>query len=151
MNTISYKESLSMKIFVGIAFLLITGGIIIMIKNHSYHLIWGIPGYLYLIWGIINIWQQEIIIDDQQLIQKFGNFTKPKTMAWENVDYVIKDGFADIILCRLVTKCLVKPKVINISGIKDMKSLIIEIVKRSKYAEVDPVFKELAEKGNESK
>lgn len=123
-----------------------TIGIAIMIKRHSFHLIWAIPSFLVLLYCLFNIWQHEIIITDTELIQKFSPFSKPKVMAWGNIDYMVKDGFDEMPICRLITKSPIKPKTINISGIKNMNSLIVEIVKRAKYASIDPKIKELVKK-----
>lgn len=145
MRTIIFKEGLSVKIFISLAVILVTIGFLVMIRKQSPHLIWGIPFYIIFLWALLNIWQQEITIDEHQIVQKFSNFSKPKAMSWKNIDYVVKDGLDDFPICRLISKTI-KPKTINISGIKNMNSLIIEIVKRAKNAEIDLAFRELAEK-----
>ena len=130
-----------MKTLLVLIYFLMTCGILIMINRQSLHMLWGIPCYLYLLYCLFNIWQHEIIVTEKEIIQKFSKYAKPKVMAWENIDYIVKDGFDDIPVYRLITMSPVKPKTIIISGIKNMNSLMAEIIKRAKHASIDPQIK----------
>jgi hypothetical protein len=109
-----------------------------------------VPGFLISLPIFIAVSQQEILIDEDKLTMKMGIpfLFNPKTMVWENVDIVGKDSVLGVVIYRLVTNCPVKPKTINISGIKNMDSMIVEIVKRAKFASIDPKILKLVEKYN---
>lgn len=144
-----YYPSMFLKIFFVV---LVLGAIIanyLMISKHDIrNLLWATPGLILLAIITLGIWQTYIVIDDNKIEQWFppNPFFKTKLIAWEDVDYVVKDGLDDLSICRLLSKGPNKTKMINISGIKNMDLLIIEIVKRAKNAEIDPAFRELAKK-----
>jgi len=123
--------------------------IMIMIKKKDIvNLFWGIPAFLATILQIIALYQMEIIIDNDRIVMNFGLpfLFKPKAIDWDNIDYVVKDNLFTIEMCRLVSRSPVKPKMMNFSGIKNMNSMIIEIVKRAKYANISPEFQKLVKK-----
>lgn len=144
-----YYPCMFLKIFFVV---LVLGAIIanyLMISQHDIrNLLWAIPGLILLAIITFGIWQTYIVIDDNNIEQSFppNPFFKTKLIAWEDIDYVVKDGLDDLPICRLLSKSSNETKMINIAGIKNMESLIVEIVKRAKNAEIDPAFRELAEK-----
>jgi len=117
-------------------------------RKDIFNLLWGIPGFLLTICGTIALYQEEIIIDDDKIAINFGLplLFKPRIMNWNNIDYVVKDNLFTVAICRLVSRSPVSPKSISISRVKNMNSMIVEIVKRAKYANIDPEFQKLVEK-----
>jgi hypothetical protein len=124
--------------------------IIIFKKGEFIKFILFIFGFIFCTLIFIATCQQEVLIDEDKITLKLGLpfLYKPKTMAWENVDIVGKDSVLGVVIYRLATRCPVKPKAINISGIKNMDSMIVEIVKRAKFASIDPKILKVIEKYN---
>lgn len=124
--------------------------IILFRKGELIKFILFVLGFIFCTLIFVATCQQEILIDDDKITLKLGLplLFKPKTMAWENVDIVGKDSVLGVVIYRLATRCPVKPKAINISGIKNMDSMIVEIVKRAKFASIDPKILKSVEKYN---
>lgn len=130
---------------------LITVIYLMIVKHDTVNLFWAIPSLIFVIVVELGVWPASIIIDDEKIEQRFPPhpFYKTKSMFWGDVDYVVKDGLDEFPMCRLVSNSSGKNRMINIAGVKNMKAMIVEIVKRAKNAEIAPAFRELAEKGLE--
>jgi len=117
-------------------------------KKDIIDLIWLVPGFLITLIATVSIYQMEIVIDDEKITINYGLpfLFKPKTMNWKNVDYVLKDNLFTIGICRLISNGQIKAKTMNFSEIKNMNSMIVEIVKRAKYANISPEFQKLVKK-----
>lgn len=149
---IKYVVSKRTILFIILIFIIEVSGIIIFFqKRELVKLIICILAFFTSLPTYIAISQVEILIDENKITIKLGLpfLFKPKTMAWKNVDIVSKDSLFGNVIYRLATKCPMKPKAINISGIKNMDSLIVEIVKRARFASIDPKILKLVEKYNE--
>ncbi len=146
---LEYQQSIFGKITIIVTLVIFAMVIYLLIKNNDViNLLWVIPSSIFIVFVFIGIWQTKILIDDEKIVQSFGHslFFKDKVMTWEYVEYVVKDGLDDFPMCRLLSKSSNKTKMINIAGIRNMDSLIIEIVKRAKNAEIAPAFQELAKR-----
>lgn len=151
---IKYVVSKRTILFIILIFIIEALGIVIFFQRRELvKLIICILAFITSLPTYIAISQIEILIDENKITIKLGLpfLFKPKTMAWENVDIVGRDSiFGNVTYC-LASRGPVKPKAINISGIKNMDSLIVEIVKRARFASIDPKILKLVEKYNEKK
>ncbi len=146
---IKYSENKWAIIFLILVLIIEVLAIIVLVqKKDLIRLLLLIPGFLISLPIFIAVSQQEVLIDDNAITLKLGLpfLFKPKTMLWENIDVVTKDSVLGITVCRLISRSSIKPRVINISGIKNTNSMIIEIVKKAKFASIDPALRKLAEK-----